>query len=385
MQGLPTPPPVQPKNQPSPTTVEVRDGGKVATTEFIQTSTDPEGEARQRLTNAGLNPDEWVVTGFRSSKGTWGNSARYTFARKSEVAAAYGIEEVLEWIDLHDYAAPPERPARTGLAYGWGCHIADNQYGKYENLDAPERALALIDEAVLDYQETALRENVTEVVVSFLGDHVEGFMSQGGANTWRTQLTLTDQIRLTRRMMAYALTKFAAVVPMDVELIFVAVPGNHGDAFRPLGGGRTTYNDNFDTDALVAVSEGAAMSSAPEIERVKFYVPELDEVSVVLDMAETRLAFVHGDQWKKPELALEWLKGQAFSKQSPLRDVDVLHHGHWHQFIVKTESGVASIGSPALETESTYIRHLKGYSGDPGLLTTLFRAGRVESLRWIRP
>ncbi|PZU02277.1 MAG: hypothetical protein DI619_05395, partial [Francisella sp.] len=40
--------------------------------------------------------------------------------------------------------------------------------------------------------------NPERVHIAFLGDMIEGYVSQGGNNAWRTQTPLTEQIRLTR-------------------------------------------------------------------------------------------------------------------------------------------------------------------------------------------
>ena len=49
------------------------------------------------------------------------------------------------------------------------------------------------------------------VHIAFLGDMIEGYVSQGGNNAWRTQTPLTEQIRLTRMAMMQLIHAFDPV------------------------------------------------------------------------------------------------------------------------------------------------------------------------------
>ena len=74
--------------------------------------------------------------------------------------------------------------------------------------------------------------------------------------TPRTQLTLTEQVRLTRRVMLRALTTFA---PLAERVTMTAVPGAHGEAVRLVGGGATPHDDSHDTESLIAVHDAVAL------------------------------------------------------------------------------------------------------------------------------
>lgn len=369
------------------TTVEV--AGDRATVEFPRGDGESTDTAAYRyLQTKGEDPDDWVVTGFRSSEWTMANgeigeSMRYTFARRGSAGAPYPIDEVLAWVDgvrRPAWIPAPPRQSSGGFLF----LIGDTQWGKIDGdgIDGTlERALRYIDDAVSSYRVAAETHNIVEVTIAWLGDHGEGFVSQNGANVWRTTLTNTEQQRLTRRVMAYAIKRFAEVVPSSIPINVVAVPGNHGETVRFAGKGTTRYSDSYDTEALVAVAD--ALELAGGYENVKTFVPTNDEMVVVLDVADTRVGFVHGHQ-HKPGKHFEWLTGQAFNKRSPLRDVDVLVEGHLHHYHVDTRNGVTFIGIPAVESESTWFRHRTGITGDPGAVVAIVADGNVLSQEVIR-
>ena len=75
------------------------------------------------------------------------------------------------------------------------------------------------------------------VHIAFLGDMIEGYVSQGGNNAWRTQTPLTEQIRLTRMAMMQLIHQFDHCANVTIT----SIPGNHGEAVR-FGKGITTYD-----------------------------------------------------------------------------------------------------------------------------------------------
>lgn len=203
-----------------------------------------------------------------------------------------------------------------------------------------------------------------------LGDCIEGMVSQGGANTWRTTLTTTEQVRLYRRLLIEQVKAFAAITP---DLTVTGVPGNHDEAHRPLH----TYGDSWAIDSIAAIRD--ALDLAGTYEHVTLYAPERDELTVVLDICGTRVAMAHGHQfgrgvdgWRK------WWQGQAHGRQ-PVGDADLLLAGHKHHLHV--EQGARTfIQVPALESESTWFRHRTGEVSPPGIVTLLVGGGGWSGL-----
>ncbi|ATI18665.1 MRE11 double-strand break endo/exonuclease [Streptomyces phage Amethyst] len=341
-----------------------------------------EGAAADVLRGQGLDPTEWTVTGLRSSEWTMANgdtgvSTRFTFARKCATVPESGrppIDELLAAID----STPPDPVTmfvRDGEEYTFIVALGDMQFGKVDGDGAAgtlERTIACLNAAADRLAEYRLRFNIRHVHIAWLGDHVEGFVSQGGANSWRTQLTLNEQIRLTRRVMLHALLVFA---PMCSRLTMVAVPGNHGEAVRINGKGVTRYDDSHDTESLIAVNDAADLNPA-RFGHVEFFVPDTDELTVVVECSGTVVAHAHGHQFR-PGKHFEWWKGQAFGRSSAMHQADVLLAGHLHHEFIEADGPRTFVQVPSMESESTWFRHAKGAEGAPGLIVAVTREGRV--------
>ncbi|OKI45133.1 hypothetical protein [Micromonospora sp. CB01531] len=342
-----------------------------------------EEAAVAHLRAQGLDPAAWVATGFRSSEWTMANgdvgtSTRFTFARQGSAEAERpNLDELVA--EIKTYMPSYVRPQGD---HGFIVSLGDMQFGKIDG-DGVEGTLArTVDclnkaaDLLYAYRE---RFDIGHVHIAWLGDHIEGFQSQGGANVWRTPLTLNEQIRLTRRVMLHALTTFA---PLAERLTMAAVPGNHGEAVRFAGKGITRYDDSHDTESLIAVADAASLN--PEAFRhVEFFVPQTDELTVVLDVAGTVVAHAHGHQWR-PGKHFDWWKGQAFNKASAMHQADLLLAGHLHHEHVDSDGPRTFIQPPAMESESTWWRHRKGTTGAPGLIVAVTKDGRTDIKEVVR-
>lgn len=382
----PTPDPVVIPQPRAPMTAQVRVHGHTAEVIDGRDRTDVEGH--EALRREGLDPREWRATAYRKSEWTMaggeeGVSTRWSFERKpDERPSPPGppLDDLL--------AAINHRPAvvaadRTDGEYGMIVALGDMQYGKIE-ADGAEgtlrRALDCIDQARARFDIYDELYGVGHVAVCFLGDHVEGFVSQGGANVWRTPLTLNEQIRLTRRTMLHALQAFADCGTARVTL--AAVPGNHGEPQRFAGKGTTRYDDSHDTEALIAVSEAAAMDPA-RFGHCRFLVPDTDELTVVTEVGGTVVGMAHGHMWR-PGQHMKWWQGQAFG-DSPLRGAQLLLAGHLHHLLVESEGGRTFVQTPALEHSSQWWKLQTGTGGDPGIVVAVTRDGVTPVLEVVRP
>ena len=337
-----------------------------------------EGTARDFLIAEGLNPDDWEVTGLKKSQ--WGDSdnpkesVAFTFKRVSvQDERESMLPELLEYLNKHK---PKTHPLVDEADQSVVVVIGDMQFGKMDG-DGPEGAVTRTLTAIDGAAERIVAAK--HIHVAWMGDHIEGFVSQGGANVWRTQLTLNEQIRLTRRVMAYAMQRLA---PFCDRLTMAAVPGNHGEPQRFNGKGVTRYDDSHDTEALVAVSEAAALSE--HFDHVEFYVPETDEMTVILEVGGVTFAHAHGHQWR-PNKHFEWWRGQAFDQNSSMHMADVLLAGHLHHGHIEEDGKRLYVGCPALEAESTWYRHSTGTGGNPGILLLRVDDREVKTVEFIRP
>jgi len=327
------------------------------------------------LAAEGLDPTDWEVTGFRRSEWESGDelktSVRFTYKRSEKpLRAPLPLDEIFD--GLADYTPIYDRP--TG-SYGFLVLVGDMQFGKIDGdgvegtLHRTVECLNLAADWLDRYREIF---DIGHVHIAWLGDHVEGFVSQGGANTWRTQLTLNEQIRLTRRVMLHSLKTFA---PMAEKVSLAAVPGNHGEAVRFGGTGLTRYDDSHDTEALIAVADAAAM--LPEaFGHVDFFVPDTDELIVMTEVAGTKVAHHHGHKWR-PGKHFDWWSGQAFNRDSAMHVADLLVSGHLHHRHIEQDGSRLFIGTPAMESDSTWFRHNTGTGGAPGLIVAITKDGHT--------
>ncbi|QYW07890.1 nuclease [Streptomyces phage RedBear] len=348
-----------------------------------------ESEAIRVLENQGLDPADWTVTGFRSSEWTMANgdtgvSTRFQFKRECVTLAADRppLDELLAAIEAYSPPQPETLIVNKGGEHTLIIALGDMQFGKIDG-DGVEgtlrRTVECLNRAADLLGVYRLRYNITHVHIAWLGDHIEGFVSQGGANTWRTQLTLNEQIRLTRRVMLHAMLLFA---PLVQRLTMAAVPGNHGEAVRINGKGVTRYDDSHDTESLIAVKDAADLN--PErFGHVEFYVPDTDELTVVVECSGTVVAHAHGHQFR-PGKHFEWWKGQAFNRESAMHHADLLLAGHLHHEHVDTDGYRTFLQPPAMESESTWWRHAKGTGGAPGLIVAVTKDGLTDMKEVVR-
>lgn len=352
----------------------------VKTPESVEYSSEVEGDPAQVLRDKGLDPAKWEISRvyartLKDGSQTFGFSA---VPKDGDAPVEEDWSEVENWRPTRETALEPS----TGEPVGFALDIADNQIGKARTPDQVKDQLDLIFARIGRARDALDRDlqvwNVQEVGIGWLGDHVEGFVSQGGNSAWRTQMPLTTQIQIMRRIMRHTMLLFADV---GVPVKMVSVPGNHSESVRFGGTGLTTYTDSHDTDCLIALWEHA--KDNPELEHVSFHVPQDDELNVVVDIAGTLHFYSHGHK-VKPGKHLEWWKGQAFDIDSPVHQATVAHFGHYHHLEVTTSGKRTSIVAPANEVESQWWKHVTGEIDPGGLVTTITQAGEVRKIEVVR-
>lgn len=259
---------------------------------------------------------------------------------------------------------PPPADAAFVVALG------DLQLGKMDGDGVEgtvERFLAATEAAVKRYKRIA---KGAPVHLIHLGDCIEGFQSQGGANAWRTSMTTTEQVDLYQSLLLDQVKAFARVAP---ELTVVGIPGNHDEAHRPLH----TYTDSWALQAVSSVQR--ALDFAGGYDHVTTIVPERDELTVTLDVAGTVVGMAHGHQWR-PGQACNWWAKQSHGRQ-PVGDADLLLSAHLHHLRIEhTGSDKTWIQVPALESGSQWWKHRTGEWGQPGVVTFVAGGGSWSAL-----
>jgi hypothetical protein len=206
------------------------------------------------------------------------------------------------------------------------------------------------------------------VMLPWLGDCIEGIVSQGGAMAavGRLDLTVTEQVRVYRRLILYQVQQFA---PLASRVIVPVVPGNHDEAQRA-GKVVRRYDDSWAVEGAVAVAD--ALQLAPGFDHVSFVFPAVDELTITLDVAGTPVGFAHGHQFGRD--AMKWWAGQAHGMQ-PIGSATVLLGAHYHHLRVEQSGAKTFVQIPALDGGSTWWRHKTGQDAPPGMVSLLIGDG----------
>jgi predicted phosphodiesterase len=197
------------------------------------------------------------------------------------------------------------------------------------------------------------------VLIAGLGDHIEGNQSQGGRNFYRSDLTISEQLRVFRRMLLRTVDNFIEAPSVRVGI----VNGNHDDIQRFQA---TNASDGHATESAISVAEALSLNPA-RYGHVSIYVPGKDQDHLVIDMNGTNFVLIHGHQFARGK-AMEWWEKQTFNNQ-PSGVGDILIHGHEHEFQISSRRDRLVVCVPALEEESTWYKQKAGAVGRRGVLT----------------
>lgn len=321
---------------------------------------DTEYDPDVTLRDAGLDPELFEVSNFRFS--TWDaqtktgvetfRSYKFSFREKNPDSETVDIDELVDLIK--DRLAPREgtpvpRPEVTVFAVG------DLQLGKSDG-DGSEgivaRYVSALQSAVRRYN-----ENPTgTVLIAFLGDCIEGVVSQGGKNIGNNDLSLTDQLRVLRHLMTQTVLEFSRT---GADLTVASVPGNHDETYRNPVNARP--HDSFAVDSLRAVEEAFTLAGN---DNIAFLYPKDSELAIHAEVGGVGFLLAHGHQWRTGK-HYAWWQGQSFSRQTG-HDAVWLLAGHRHHLFVDTESDRYFLQVPALEQRSDWWRNKTGQVGNPG-------------------
>lgn len=283
------------------------------------------------------------------------------------------VEELCRLISRH---RRPKTAAPAGDRAFVVC-LNDWQVGKADGDGSDgitRRVLAAIDaveQRVKELRRTGRSLGVLYVVG--LGDMIENCSDHYAQQAWRTELTLTEQIRVTRRLIVKALTRWAGLFD---KVVVAAVPGNHGEV-RQGGKSFTDFADNHDVDVFACAKE--VLDANPDTYgHVSFVFPQGQEITLTLDACGTVLGLAHGHQVKSVNKVSDWWAKQAHGRQ-PIGEADLLLTGHYHHLRVE-QNQRAWIQAPALDGGSDWWRHLSGQESPPGVLTLVVGGGGWSDL-----
>lgn len=211
------------------------------------------------------------------------------------------------------------------------------------------------------------------VQIAFAGDCIEGNVSQNGRNMWRTELTVTEQVRVFRRLILHTIDAFIEAPTVEIDV----VNGNHDQVQRFQ---ETRADDGHATEAAIAVADAMQLNH-DRYGHCRVYVPERDSDHITRTVGATVMTIAHGHQWRRGQ-AMQWLAGQALNMQ-PAAETQILLHGHEHEFGVRSRATRLILCTPALESESTWWKHKTGDQGKRGCIAFLHTAGTLEGLHLV--
>jgi predicted phosphodiesterase len=360
--------------------IEYDESGGTLVSKPKQPGTDP--DHAELLAEFELDPQKWQVTGLRRSKwqrwdGEWLESFKATFIPKSG-SKFIPIDDLLKVVDKWKPQNSQKKPVKADSSdFAFVCVLSDTQVGKIDGGGSEEiiqNVLYKIDLAVARYKELQkMGRKMNTVYLPQLGDCIEGMNSQGGKHIWRTDLDLTSQIRVYRRLLLHMVKEFAKVAD---RVIVPAIPGNHDEAVRVGNSMATTYTDSFALDAASAVQD--ALADHPDYKHVSFVFPKYDTLTVTLDIAGTITGFAHGHQMRGK--AIEWWKNMAHGQQE-IGDASLLITGHYHHLRIEQSGSKTHVQAPALDGGSVWFQNSTGQAAPAGMLTLTVGSGRWDDLK----
>ena len=197
--------------------------------------------------------------------------------------------------------------------------------------------------------------------LAFLGDLIEGQVSQGGANIAGCDLTLTEQLRVARHLVLWTIQQALEAAP---RVIVSATPGNHGETTRVQN---RPLTDSYDIDIVNAVQQAIGMTELDDF--VEFYYPREGDGHVTYQVGDTTFTCAHGHKFGgKMNSAKRWWADMTVHGREP-GAAQILLAGHFHSMEIAnyTENRWIMFG-PSLEQESNWLAQKNGASSRSGVL-----------------
>lgn len=327
----------------------------------------------EALEAAGENPDR-VILGSPLRQSHWQQRSRnddgefetvwlhaYKFACTHRLTSNVDIEAIV--------SRAKESPAVGSGQHWFVFQASDLQIGKRSRDGSTEQIVErYIDSIELAKQQFKglKRHGIEGIQISMPGDCVEGVVSQSSKNIWLTQETITEQLRILRRLMMHTVEEFA---PLVDRVYFDVVNGNHDDAMRI----QNTYPGNgWATECAIQVADALKMNNEA-FGHVQVRTPDKWSGNMTVSVGNTTVSIVHGHQWTRDK-AFDWWAKQAIGNHPP-GAAQLLQYGHWHEFQIKSNADRMAIGSATYDCGSDWFRDKYGGNSRRGGVVYLLDSG----------
>lgn len=333
-------------------------------------SESPVPDDADALLEAGVNPDDWEITNryesrWQAADGSWKTSRKLTL-KKRKTKDVFSEKQITEILTAYrgDRSLPY---AKYGLA-GDGIFVApigDIQVGKVDG----GGTAALLDRFA-DYINQAKNRLLTAggarlLLIPVLGDCIEGIVAMNGKMITRLDLSVTEQVRVYRRLLMHAICELS---PYATEVIVTVLPGNHDENWRAQ---EMPVTDSWAIEGASAVEDALAMSG--DYKKVRFIYPQSNELVITLNVGTEDKPFIigmtHGHLAKSANGFEAWWGKQSFGRQHGGR-ADLMLSAHFHHLRIERLPGNRTwIQIPAMDGGSDYYRRSQGAGEASGMVT----------------
>ncbi len=324
-----------------------------------------------------LDEAAWTVIRIKSSswqqrqrdeEPVWLKASQMWFEPASKVQAAkIDVEKMVARVRKWR----PRTPKQTTDRSFWS-PVGDTQIGKIEGggTDASgDRFLSEMDRIVHNQKQA----KAAVVWLPWLGDCIEGVVSQRGRVQGRLDMPITDQVAVVREMMLLQIKTFA---PTTDRIEIVSIPGNHDEPSRDLF---TEGTDSWAVDALRAVR--MAIRENPElVDKVGFHFPTRDTLTVTVDVQGKRISMAHGHQFpSKQQYWQTWWDEQIRARTFP-GEADILLAAHRHHLVISDFGGGRMfIQIPAMDGGSQHFDDRHGGGVPSRMVSFILDSGGIRN------
>jgi predicted phosphodiesterase len=292
-----------------------------------------------------------------------------------EPARARGLD-VSELVDAIGKRRPPARQPETGEPWAYIHAVSDWQIGKQAYGQGSDttvsRILGSLDASVDRIKRERKTRQLGTIVLASLGDLCEGAASQSGGVLLASDLTVTEQLRVVRRLL---LEHVKALAPLADKLVIPTAPGNHDEPHRVLNM-KPRADDSFAVEASMQVAD--ALQLAGGFDNVEVITPDIDDLTVTIEAAGTVITCAHGHQIRRGR-AHEWWSKQGHARRRP-GHAHLLLTGHFHHLRVEDEGGRTWIQCPTQDPGSPFFDQSHGGGSSTGAVTLWTKEGKWTGL-----
>lgn len=348
----------------------------------------PEGEAvspapedAELLAEFGLDPTIWTVTNLKRSKwqsgDRWLEAYKASFKRRGQgfVLSPEETDDILvQYANVRRQRT--RKRANDRLQSTLMVPVGDLQLGKEEGggTAATIDRFGLLTQRVLEQLVDV--GGVERLILPWLGDCIEGIVSQSGRNVARLDIPISEQVRVYRRLMMH---QIATLSPWAEHVLIPVVPGNHDETYRQQ---IQPVTDSWAIEGASAVADALTLSG--KYENVRWAFPDPEEVNVVVDVGTASnplvMGFTHGHMWR-PGQALKWWGNQSHGRQL-MGQADMMVSAHLHHLHIQQTGGDRTwLQIPALDGGSAWYRRATGEDAPAGMVSVWLTPGEGSGWR----